>query len=99
LKRRKLAPESEFKDQVSRAHVKTIYQKIHGFFQTGSDQGKRLFNQRIGFITCNETRVKVEIEDSSTLSVITDVDQTHPLSAAIKSPDGDEKNAVLISNS
>jgi hypothetical protein len=26
------------------------------------------------------------------------VDQTHPLSAASKSPDEDEKNAVLISN-
>jgi hypothetical protein len=99
LKRRKLAPESELKDQVSRAHVKTIYRKIHGFFQTGRDQGKRLFFQRIGFITCDETRVKVEIEHSSTLSVITDVDKTHPLSEAIKSPDGDEKNAVLISNS
>jgi hypothetical protein len=99
LKSRKLALESELKEQVSRAHVKTIYQKIHGFFQIGRDRGKWLFFQRIGFITCDETPVKVEIEDSSTLSVITDVDQTHPLSAAIKSPDGDEENAVLISNS
>jgi hypothetical protein len=98
LKRRKLAPESEFKDQVSRALVKTIYQKIHGFFRTGRDQGKRLFFQKIGFITCDETRVKVEIENSSTFSVNTDVDQTHPLSAASKSPDDDEKNAVLLSN-
>jgi hypothetical protein len=32
LKRMKLAPESEFKDQVSRALVKTIYQKVHSFF-------------------------------------------------------------------
>jgi hypothetical protein len=98
LKRRKLAPESEFKDQVSRALVKTIYQKIHGFFRTGRDQAKQLFFQQIWFITCDETRLKVEIENSSTLSVITDVDQTHPLSAASKSPDDEEKNAVLISN-
>jgi hypothetical protein len=98
LKRRKLAPESEFKDQVSRALVKAIYQKIHSFFRTGRDQGKRLLFQQIGFITCDETQVKVEIENSSTLSVITDVDQTHPLTAASKSPDDDEKNAVLISN-
>jgi hypothetical protein len=74
LKRRKLAPESEFKDQVSRALVKTIYQKIHGFFRTGRDQGKRLLFQQIGFLICDETQVKVEMENSSTLSVITDVD-------------------------
>jgi hypothetical protein len=40
----------------------------------------------------------MEMENSSKLSVITDVDQTHPLTAARKSPDDDEKNAVLISN-
>jgi hypothetical protein len=61
LKRRKLATESEFKDQVFRALVKTIYQKIHGFSRTGRDQAKRLFFQQIGFITCDETRLKVEI--------------------------------------
>jgi hypothetical protein len=44
------------------------------------------------------TQVKVEMGNSSTLSVITDVDQAHPLTAASKSPDDDEKNAVLISN-
>jgi hypothetical protein len=57
-----------------------------------------VFFQQIGFIICDETQVKVEMENSSTLSVITDVDQAHPLTAAIKSPDDDEKNAVLNSN-
>jgi hypothetical protein len=61
LKRRKLAPESEFKDQVFRALVKTIYKTIHGFFRTGRDQAKWLFFQQIVFITCDETRLKVEI--------------------------------------
>jgi hypothetical protein len=98
LKRTKLAPESEFKDQVSRALVKTIYQNRHGFFRPGRDQSKRLFFQQIGSITCDETRVNVEIENCCTFSVITDVDQTNPLSSARKSPDGDEKNAVLSSN-
>jgi hypothetical protein len=42
--------------------------------------------------------VRVEMENSSTLSVITDVDQTQPLTAARKSPDDDGKNAGLISN-
>jgi hypothetical protein len=93
---RKLAPESEFKDQVSRALVKTIYPKIHGFFRTGRGQGKRLSFQQIEFITCDETRAKAEIKTISILSVITDVNQTHPLSAASKSLDDDEKNAVLI---
>jgi hypothetical protein len=98
LKRRKIAPEYEFKDQVPRALVKTIYKTIHGFVRTGRFQTKRLFLQQIGFITCKETRVKEEIENSSTFSVITDVDQTDPLPAARKSPDDDERNAVLISN-
>jgi hypothetical protein len=70
LNRRKLPSESEFKNQVFRALVKAIYDKIDGFFRTGRDQYKRLFFQQIGFITCDETRVKVEIENSSTLSVI-----------------------------
>jgi hypothetical protein len=38
------------------------------------------------------------MENSSTLSVIKDLDQTHTLTAASKSPDDDENNAVLISN-
>ena len=98
FKKRKLAPESEFKDQVSRALVKTIYQKIHGFFRSGRDQAKRLFFQQIGFITCDETQAKVEIEGNCTLDTIMDVDRTHPLSAACKSPNDDEKNAVQIEN-
>jgi hypothetical protein len=98
LKRRKFAPGSEFKDQLSRALVKAIYQNIHGFFRTGRDEAKRLIFQQIGFIACDETRVTVVIENRSTLSVITYVFQTHPLSAARKSPYDDEKNDVLISN-
>ena len=42
--------------------------------------------------------MKVEIENSYTLSIIADMDQTHPLLAESKSADDDEKKTVIISN-
>jgi hypothetical protein len=59
LKKRKLAPDAELKDQISRAVLKSIYKKIHAFFRTGRDRAKRMFFKQLDFISCDETHAHV----------------------------------------
>lgn len=97
LKKRKLAPDAELKDQISRAVLKSIYQKIHAFFRTGRDQAKRMFFQQLGFISCDETHAHVEFMKHSALGNISEIEQTYPLPSTAKSPGDDEKNTALAS--
>jgi hypothetical protein len=96
-KKRRLDPESEFRDHVSRALLKKIYPLINMFFRHGRFQAKRLFFDHLGCLLCENARPYVELNECTPRGSIAEIELTHPLVGSNAAADDDQKNKKLVS--
>jgi hypothetical protein len=78
-KKRRLDPESEFRDHVSRAVLKKIYPLINMFFRHSRFQAKTLFLYQLGCLLCENAIPFVDINKCFPRSSITKKELTYPL--------------------
>ena len=96
-KKRRLDPESEFRDHVSRAVLKKIYPLINMFFRHSRFQAKRLFFDQLGCLLCENASPFVDVNKCFPRGIITEIELTHPLVGSTAAADNDQMNKKLVS--
>ena len=96
-KKRRLDPESEFRDHVSRAVLKKIYPLINMFFRHSRFQAKRLFFDQLGCLLCENASPFVDVNKCFPRGIITEIELTHPLVGSTAAADNDQMNKKLLS--
>jgi hypothetical protein len=97
-KKRRLDPEFEFRDHVSRALLKKIYPLINTFFQHARFQAKRLFFEQLGCLLCENASPYVDLNECPARGNITEIELTHPLVGSTAAANNDQKNKELVSH-
>jgi hypothetical protein len=96
-KKRRIDPESEFRDHVSRAVLKKIYPLINMFFRHSRFQAKRIFFDQLGCILCENASPFVDVNRCFPRGAITEIELTHPLVGSTAAADNDQMNKKLVS--
>jgi hypothetical protein len=96
-KKRRVAADAESRDEVSRAILRALYQKIHTFMRAARDQSRRIFTQQLGYIMRAEATAEVHFPNAALPSLmIQDIPQTHPLAGAAPGPLDRERNQSTL---
>lgn len=97
-KKRRLDPEFEFRDHVSRALLKKIYPLINTFFRHARFQAKRLFFEQLGCLLCENASPYVDLNECPPRGSIAEIELTHPLVGSTAAANNDQKNKELVSH-
>jgi hypothetical protein len=96
-KKRRLDAETEFRDNVSRALLKSVYQIMNNFFRQARFNAKKVFFEQLGCRLCVNAQPKAELtEYLDALDSIKDVPLTHPLPDATTWTRDEENNMTLF---
>jgi hypothetical protein len=96
-KKRRLDPESEFKDHASRAVLKKIDPLINMFFRHSSFQAKGLLFDQLGSVLCENASPFVDVNKCFPRGVITEIELKHPLVGSTAAADNEQMNKKLVS--
>jgi hypothetical protein len=96
-KKRRLDADADFRDNVSRALLKSVYQIMNTFFRHARFNAKKVFFEQLGCLLCVNAQPKAELTEArDTVDSITDVPLTHPLPGAAISTRDEETNMTLF---
>jgi hypothetical protein len=96
-KKRRLDPESEYRDHLSRSVLKKIYPLINMLFRHSRFQAKRLFFDQLGCLLFENATPFVDVNKCFPRGVITEIELTRPLVGSTAAVDNDQINKKLVS--
>jgi hypothetical protein len=97
-KKRKLDPEAEFRDEVSRAVLKKVYPLINSLCRQVRFQVKKVFFDHIGCIICENAKPRLDFEEVCPLQNIKEVELTYPRNPGADAGDDDKMNSKLLAD-